>query len=260
MRVRRPLAKFIKKRAQSLLKVRGPIFIIADETSTDDIDAWVRLVSDRVQIIAASALSPIPGLSWFVADNNAEADLIAAGLEPAAVVFDATLASSPDRMVLWQWMFFHVRQGGHYVAPVGPQLSIWADCLDFRPIDHRGDRERQALASAAGRFEESYGYIAIPKIANQLLKLKDRMSIGCFQRGNRIDKCVCWENCRLAPWPSPPAFFSTVTIFLCRNLPLATMSPMYATTGAPSMFRKTASRIAIQLSSRRRFDMLELAM
>jgi len=180
-RGRSPLHRFLRKHRRDLIDgTTGPIVIVADDTSSDVIDLWSATAPGRVHV-----LSPRPPASrdvvWHETTPKRGSYRVVEGIGDIGVIVDATTAGVLQRVINWEWLFFHVNTGGYYVSAEGARESGWVVATRLVGRQHRSDRELDALRMAMREQVSTEGFTILPKVQQHLWKTRDDTAAEVLQ-------------------------------------------------------------------------------
>lgn len=237
-RVRKRTQSFLRRhRARILADAGGQVVIVADDTSEAAIAEWRRAAPGRIQVIVLDSkreASPADA----EAESGPEGDLVAADIREASrlckrfgqidVLVDATGGTSGQRVVLWEWLFFHVRAGGYYIAAGDTDEPAWVTSIDLNGITHKSERELTELRlSLAQDRLLTDGLVVFHKSIQHLFKVHEEQaddllplrapdlqveSLGHLPGGSRASSVAVFQHGDRQTLPSTEIRYSSAEI------------------------------------------------
>lgn len=172
-RGRSPLHRFLRKHRRDLIDgTTGPIVVVADSSSAEVVDSWNRTAPGRVHVLS-DVRPESDGVIWHESTPKLGAYRLVESIGDIAVIVDATTTGVLQRVINWEWLFFHVKIGGYYVSAEGARESGWVVATRLVGRQHRSDRELDALRMAMRQQISFEGYTILPKVQQHVWKTRE---------------------------------------------------------------------------------------
>jgi hypothetical protein len=171
---------FIRRYGDRLLPHdTGRVVIIGDRSSDDTVAAWEQVAPGRVEVVHLVRGEPSARVDAETATSREvtsarAASRVCESWSQIVVLVDATESTASERVELWEWLFFHVADQGHYVGSSSEPEPAWVTSLELTGMKHKSDRELSELRASLGRERfSSDGFIAMPKTSGHLFKVRE---------------------------------------------------------------------------------------
>lgn len=172
-RGRSPLHRFLRKHRRDLIDgTTGPIVVVADSSSAAVVDVWNETAPGRVHVLSSDRPES-EGVIWHESTPDRGAYRLIESIGDIAIIVDATTAGVLQRVINWEWLFFHVKFGGYYVAAEGARESGWVVATRLVGRQHRSDRELDALRMAMKQQISDEGFTILPKVQQHVWKTRE---------------------------------------------------------------------------------------
>lgn len=170
---RSALHRFLRKHRRDLIdRTTGPIVVVADSSSDSAVDLWSRTAPGRVHVLSDNPPAS-DGVVWHETTAQLGAYRLVQSIGDIAVIVDATTAGVLQRVINWEWLFFHVKVGGYYVSAEGARESGWVVATRLVGRQHRSDKELDALRMAMQQQISVDGYAILPKVQQHVWKTRE---------------------------------------------------------------------------------------
>lgn len=163
--------KVAKTLSKSLAGVHGRVAFVADD---DDHPALVWLVHEFPSVVVIGPNhTERPGLRSIPATKLEDETGAIATLGSVQAVIDVRSRTDAERSLRWQWLYYHVRQGGLYVAEHAPSAPRWWGTEGFLAERNRSSAGFEELSQSIGTASELEGVVFLTKTRQHLFKVKD---------------------------------------------------------------------------------------
>lgn len=162
------LAAFVEERVNSR---PGPVVLLADSLQ-HPIVSYLASAFPRLEVILPE-LDSRPGLRVAVAETPEAASVVVSEIGAPLAVIDVRAVGPGERSAWFEWLFFHVSLNGVYVAPKGDEVTAGWLAAATSTVQHRGPAQLKELGASAGQVTLVGGFIAVPKVAEHVFKLKE---------------------------------------------------------------------------------------
>lgn len=146
------------------------VAIATEDTAPELLSALKALLGDRLSLLQVE-----DGAKLFDEPASVAEGLSQRLAEIGAVqcILDLRVATSLERILLWEWAFLHVIEGGSYISPVEVSEPDWVASLDALVGRHRPVRELRMLGDALGSRTIRSGYVVLTKKGEHLFKVRE---------------------------------------------------------------------------------------
>jgi capsular polysaccharide biosynthesis protein len=164
-----------RKAARSLSKslegVYGRVAFVTDDENHPAV-AWLVHEFSTVVLVGPESTRR-PGLRTVSAATLEDETAAIAELGGLSAVVDARSSTDQERSLRWQWLFYHVQQGGQYVTEHTTTATPWWAEEGLLGDANRSPRDFKESAQSIETVDESDGVVRLRKGRQHVFKVKD---------------------------------------------------------------------------------------